>query len=226
MSVEAGQPQVECGPPRSTSDISGLRWCTEYLVATALPKLATGFARISEDEAMEKILDRGITHLLAIEGRLVLDVRIPVACSGLELLGWAALQRNGWIATDALSKLPASAVLRLVLHWAGIPDAIPNHLKALQSRSSRVGQPDWAGPEVLFNIRNALVHPPKRLDNPEWPDPTELVEAWQLATWYLELLVLRILGYDGQYRSSLYLDRWINDLEHVPWAAAESLTSG
>jgi hypothetical protein len=46
-----------------------------------------------------------------------------------------------------------------------------------------------------------------------------LVEAWQLATWYLELAVVRLLGYDGEYVSRLRLEGWIGDTEPVPWSA-------
>jgi hypothetical protein len=129
------------------------------------------------------------------------------ACSGLELLGWAVLQRHQWLTRDGLGRLPASGRVRLLLQWAGIPVELPTHLGALAGRRGRLSQPDVAGPELIFDVRNNLVHPPKRIDEPEWPDHNELLEAWQLATWYLELAVVRLLGYQGEYVSRLRLGR-------------------
>jgi hypothetical protein len=40
--------------------------------------------------------------------------------------------------------------------------------------------------------------------------------AWQLATWYLELAVLRLLSYQGDYVSRLRLGGWDFDTETVP----------
>lgn len=55
---------------------------------------------------------------------------------------------------------------------------------------------------------------------PEWPDRDELLEAWQLAAWYLELAVVRLLGYEGEYVSRLRLEGWIGDTEIVPWSVS------
>ena len=79
----------------------------------------------------------------------------------------------------------------------------------------------WEGPEILFNVRNDMVHPPKQLVEPEWPEGDLLFEAWQLGTWYLELALLRIMGYDGQYWSRVRLNRSGADGEPVPWSAGD-----
>lgn len=82
-----------------------------------------------------------------------------------------------------------------------------------------LGQPDWTAPEVVFNVRNALVHPPKRLDEPEWPSEDELFEAWQLATWCLELAIVGLLGYEGTYMSRLRLNQpGVGHDASVPWS--------
>lgn len=155
--------------------------------------------------------------LLTADGSEVLDVRIPIACSGLELLSWAVLQRQEWLTAEALDRATAATSLRLLLKWAEIPIEIPDHFEALNARRTGVGQADWAGPEALFNVRNRLVHPPKRIDDPEWPSSNELVESWQLATWYLELALLRLLEYRGDYQCRLRLGRWPGENEPVPW---------
>jgi hypothetical protein len=214
MNVENKVVWAELGQSRRHHRPHGVRWwCNDRLVSDALPVLSQGFGQFADDPGFESVVRRAIAFLLSAAGSdEVLDVRIPVACAGLELLGWAILQRKGWLGVDALNELSAGAVCRLVLQWAGVPVAIPNEFGALAARKGRIGQRDWAGPEVLFNVRNKLVHPPKRLDEPEWPAPDELDQSWQLATWYLALVVLRVLGYDGRYQSP-----WYEDAQPVPW---------
>jgi hypothetical protein len=55
----------------------------------------------------------------------------------------------------------------LLLQWAGIPVELPTQFEALAARRGRLSQPDIAGPELIFDVRNNLVHPPKRIEEPE-----------------------------------------------------------
>ena len=180
-------------------------------VATAFPAIVKGFAELSKDEGLEAVVDRAINHLLAADGSEALDMRVPIACAGLEMIGWAVLQRDGWVKSE-LDKMKASRITRLLLGWAHIQTTVPGSLTAVESRRKDLDQTEDA-PEVLHWVRNRLVHPPKKLDSPEWPSPRELRESWQLANWYLELAVLRVLGYEGKYWSRLRLGRYGTDLE-------------
>jgi hypothetical protein len=211
---------ADWGAPRYQPERSAWRWCPQHLVNQALPALAAGWSSLADDPALQRVADRAGRHLLAANGPGVLDVRIPVTCSGLELLAWAVLQRRQWLTKDGLGRLPAAGRVRLLLQWACIPVELPTQLGALAARRGRLGQPDMAGPELIFDVRNSLVHPPKQIEEPEWPDPTELFEAWQLATWYLELAVVRLLGYQGEYRSRLRLEGWTYDTKPVPWSTS------
>jgi hypothetical protein len=206
-------------PPRINSQRAPIRWCPELLIGEALPMLGSGFSAFHSDEAMVEIVDRAIGYSLAANENVLLDVKIPIACSGLELLAWAVLQRKGVMRSgDERRKLGPDGMVRLLLDWAGIPMAVPATMKELEYRREQHCEKVSGGPEVLFNVRNGLVHPPKRLDDPEWPNPEELFHAWQLSTWYLELGLLKTLDYDGDYWSRLRLGRSAHDLEPVPWA--------
>lgn len=213
---------AEFGPPRFRRKRPGASWCPRDMTAEVLPDLADGYSAVCADPAFARVLERAIAHLHFAFASEVLDVRVPIACSGLELLGWSVLQREGWltpeIADGRNTRLPAGARARLLLQWAGIPPDIPDELPALAARAAAVGQAGWAGPEVLFKIRNDLLHPPRHVTDPEWPDSDQLLAAWQLGTWYLELVVLRCLGYTGEYRSRLRLGGWENHVEPVPWS--------
>jgi hypothetical protein len=178
---------ADWGAPGFRPEQSAWRWCPKHSVSHALPVLAIGLTSLANDPALQQVVDRASRHLLAANGPEVLEVRIPVACTGLELLGWAVLQRHQWLTRDGLGKLPAGGLVRLLLQWAGIPVELPTPFLELEARRVRLGQADAAGPELIFPVRNSLVHPPKRIEDPERPHRDELLEAWQLATWYLEL---------------------------------------
>lgn len=206
--------------PRYRPGKAGIRWCPAGNAALVLQALVDGFSTLRSDDAVIAAVNRSMSMLLSADGSEVLDVRIPIGCNGLELLSWAVLQRQGWLTAEALDKATSATSLRLLLQWAGIPIEIPDHFEALNARRARVGRSDWAGPETLFSVRNRLVHPPKRIDNPEWPSSPELIEAWQLTTWYLELALLRLLDYSGDYWCRLRLGRSVHATEPVPWTAS------
>ncbi|MEU4821369.1 hypothetical protein AB0H37_05800 [Actinomadura sp. NPDC023710] len=197
------------------------RWCPDHLVNDALPELAQGFSKLATDTTMEKVVDRAINLYLAANGTQPLDVRIPVAASGLELLAWAVLLAQRWLTTDGMSRLSVAAYRqRLLLRWGDIPIDVPDTFAALEGRRASLrSQPDPAGPEVIAAIRNGLVHPPKQLTDLEWPTVDEMAQAWRLGMNYLELVIMRLLGYEGHYLPRLQIvDRWVTDTAVVPWA--------
>ena len=130
----------------------------------------------------------------------------------------ARLGRRGSVVSDA-----RGAVARLLIRSCGIPAELPSEFNHLQRRRAAFGKPDWAGPEVIFEIRNKLVHPPSKLDKPEWPESACLLEAWQLSTWYLELILLHTLGYRSDNSSRLRLARDVWDVVLVPWTSATAV---
>jgi hypothetical protein len=184
-----------------------------------LPALAEGFTGLAEDPAMEKIVDRAVNHLLVTCGAELIDARIPVLTAGLELLARGQLRRNGW-SKRKLKGLTLAESTRHLLEWAGIPTGIPESLDVFPANPEAPGPAD--GPPAISGVRHRLVHPPARIDDPEWPDDPQLRAAWRLGTWYLELALLRILGYDGGYQTRLELDRYVGHLEPVPWVATRS----
>ena len=217
---------VEWGAPRLRPGESSGWWCPPIMAPAALRDLAEGSGHVAADPALERVAHRAIDHLLTADSNEVLDVRIPVACSGLELLSWAVLRRQGWLGPDSFQQLPASARVRLLLQWAEVPTSLPDHFAALIARRDRLQQAEWEAPEVLFNVRNGLIHPPRRLTDPEWPSLDEMVESWQFATWALQLVLLRLFGYADNYWSRLRLGRSSLDVEPVPWMADDATASG
>lgn len=115
--------------------------------------------------------------MLAARGmmdREVLEVRIPVACAGLDL-GWAILQCKGSLEVDALDKLSAGAICRLVLQSAGVPVAIPNEFGALAARKGRIGQRDWAVPRCCSTFATSSSIPRSDLTCPSGQNLTSWI---------------------------------------------------
>ena len=72
----------------------------------------------------------------------------------------------------------------------------------------------WSdGPKALSVIRSRLVHPGKS-------EPLPYYDAWKLAAWYLELVLLRVVGFSGEYSNRTSASRRVGQVEPVPWATS------
>jgi hypothetical protein len=89
-------------------------------------------------------------------------------------------------------------------------------MTALAQRRRNLGQPMEAV-ELCIDVRNKVFHPPDKIGSVEWPSGEELIEAWQLATWYLELGILRLLEYRGNYTSRQQPLGWSGQTVPVRW---------
>ena len=101
-----------------------------------------------------------------------------------------------------------------VLSSLGVPTAIPEECTEL---SRAQGDNGWHnGPHALTSIRNELVHPEERLTG---ISEGVRFEAWNLGQWYIELVLLSLLGHTGQYVNRLKRGKEYSSLrEPVPWA--------
>ena len=139
------------------------------------------------------------------------------ACTALETLGWAILVvTERWLTGGRQSdggmsgydSLTAADQMRLLLRWAGLPTETPVALSRLRQKAV---SSNWDCPQVVTWVRNRVVHPDRR---------DQLVdgiadEAWLMAMWYTELVMLKLLGYDGYYRDRLD----DGEIKRVPWVA-------
>jgi hypothetical protein len=146
-------------PPRVDLDHTPLRWCYEGDVAIALPQLAAGRTQLESDPVLAKCLDRAIALHLAANGQEVLDVRLPVACSGLELLAWSVLQQHGWLSPRAIKSLDAWKRAQLLLKWAGIPTDHIQSVPALAQRKKNLSQAMMQAVELAStSVKRSSIH--------------------------------------------------------------------
>ncbi|WP_370327205.1 hypothetical protein [Euzebya sp.] len=209
---------IVLAPPRFRPGSAGIRWTSAPEAADALVALAEGMTTLAQDDAADQIVRRAVALLTPAHGTEVVEVRVLTACAALELLSWAVLQWEGWFTElGELNDLSAAARLRLLLQWAGIDPVLNASLHDLR---------DWAtdgagGPEAIVQVRNRILHPAQKakwLRDPQWPPGAVVVDAWHLAVEYAELVLLRLLGFNGKYGTRLGPRRAERDLKPVPWA--------
>lgn len=115
---------------------------------------------------------------------------------------------------------PAHKKLRTLLTDAGVDlrvraDPLPAAAAfATGQQVSEVRSAD--GADVVTRVRNRLVHP-KETQEPVYGVNGLVTETWLLTRHYLALLVLRSIGYRGSYQDLSRTNRWVSEIEPVPW---------
>lgn len=158
-------------------------------------------------------------YVLALQNASTADSSIVLAFTGLDLVAWFWLvELESKFAAAAFDKTGAAERLRRLLERIGVEPAIPTDLPNLMSHAVAEG---WAdGPAALAVLRNSAVHPKRRARVFDAPDEA-LWEASTLATWYLELGLLALLGHEGTYINRV-TRRTNYGLEYVPWAVPDT----
>jgi hypothetical protein len=152
---------------------------------------------------------RGNTLAAGTDGSIVLIQ------SALERLSWEFhVNIKESISPYGFERLPAADCIKLILSHAGIPLEIPTELKTMKSIAK---EKNLDGPSSFTTIRNRIVHPGKKKGGIN-PSKAPLFECWNLGLWYLELLLLFIFEYKGSYANRLKLDRWVGQVEELPWS--------
>jgi len=141
-----------------------------------------------------------------VEGSIIL------AQTALELIyNWLLVKQKKMIQGKDADSISASNKIRLLLSQLNIDQAIPADLSALSAIENARD-----GPEIFVTIRNALVHGQERIRKISL---TAKYQALQLALWYIELSLLYILGYTGNYHNRTLKDKWKDTGQPLPWAS-------
>ena len=96
----------------------------------------------------------------------------------------------------------------------GIDSQIPAHCSELIAIAKHYNFTH--GPHTLVEIRNSIVHSNANLGQ---PSIDAYHEAKQLGLWYIELLLLKMFKYTGEYASRLTDVQRAGATEPVPWAS-------
>lgn len=177
-----------------------------------LEKPFQGFMRCWSNALWQKVMaDAVYWYLLANVSERGVDTGIVLTQIALEKLSWNYLVNDKQaISETGFKDLKASDCFRLLCSHLGIPKEIPSQCKNLLNMRN---DPLWDSLWAITDVRNSVVHPKKKgpLAKPEVS-----YEAWNLGMWYLEIVLLKLLGYDGKYANRLKDGRGIGDIEELP----------
>ena len=121
--------------------------------------------------------------------------------TALELLFWQIIGEPVLLG-EVDQKLRFSDTLRLLLNACDISSAIPPTLSHLVTEAQKNNNRWVDGPHALNVVRNTFVHASKlskALDANFWA----VEEVRQLALWYIEIILLRKMGYTGHVNSRI-----------------------
>jgi hypothetical protein len=159
------------------------------------------------------LIRHSINYLIEAGRPRSLERAIVLAQVLLESVSYAWLVQETRRQTPAqFRRSTAAQTIREMLSVMGIPTELPGNLGALTAAPAVGGHID--GPRAFTWTRNRLVH--FEVDRPGI-DPNVLLDAWRLGSWYCELTILRMLEFNGRYRSRLSDQRWSGNVENVPW---------
>jgi hypothetical protein len=154
-------------------------------------------------------------YVEASTGGGTVETGIILAQAALELLSSAILveERNSFTPSQ-FDRLPAADKIRELINVLHVPPAIPGELAALTAEAVRLSRTD--GPHTFTAIRNALIHA-HRIDEVLAAEPRARYEAKMLGLWYVELAILWLIGFRGQYNSRFVDPRSGSTGRVVPW---------
>ncbi len=146
-----------------------------------------------------------------------LETSLVLAQAALELIAWVHVvvdERSQTGPEFNTIKWGAAGRIREVLAWLELDPTVPVGLSSLASEALRLG---WAdGPHAIDYLRNALAHPDKR-SRIEDTDVAARIDLQELALWYVELALLKVVGFRGEYSSRLD-SHTSGVVVPVPWA--------
>lgn len=155
----------------------------------------------------------------ALEGVLVL------AQTALELLTWAYFEEGGNPEVlEAVDEEAAFQSFERLLDALAIPTQVPASPPELRELAAMM-RDEWdapigSGPELITRVRNWVVHPHRRHRTQLRPLSSQARYAVrELALWYIELVLFRLLSYDGHYLNRLGQPQArMGSDELVPWS--------
>ncbi len=177
-----------------------------------LAELLPGFLRRCEDgrwwNPLRKVL---VWYYQCNAAPGPIDTALVLQQAALELTAWTMFVEEGRCSERGFDAMPASDRIRLMLTEAGVPLAVPAQCRELLTHSRKRNWSD--GPHAITEMRNSVVHPKKREPIPF----AATVDAWRLGMWYLEMVLLWLFDFRGDYQSRLEVVRHHGQVERVPW---------
>ena len=195
-----------------------LSWFDEFEKGT-LPNIFPEFLRKWNIAEWQLILRSSIYwYLLSNTQGGKTDGSVVLIQTGLENFSWSfymTIKKN--ISKTSFKKLGAAGQIEKLLIDANIPTTVPDELSYLKNVAIKQ---NWNGPTTFTGIRNAIVHPDNS-NRDTLSSSRPITEGWLLGNWYIELILLYHLSYNGKYANRMILSRFSGVTKEVPWTISE-----
>ncbi|WP_276956385.1 hypothetical protein [Allomeiothermus silvanus] len=184
------------------------RTATIEAFSELLPLVADKMRREKDGQDLQALVD-WYAFLLKNTGEPYFA--LPIVTSALDLIFWDIFVGGGIIKDEnSIDKLNVADRIRLILDKLKVSSDIPPACEELKKAAE---SKNWADlPHALTELRNSLVHPKKR-ERLYQVTPRAVWDVVRVGIQYLELGILRMLGYKGSY-----WDRISDKEAAVPWA--------
>jgi len=206
--------------PAIVSPWKGVRsWLPEHNIGDVTKAFCHFNYLCNNQDWYDSILAAIHWYIFANENLTRLEGSIALAQIAMERLSWMKMVIDQCaISQDGFNRLCASDNFNILFNHLGIPRGIPSELHKLCAycKSSHISSLS----ECITQFRNDIVHPPKK--NKTSPDKDTLYEAYNASIWALELVILALIQYRGQYVSRVNPKIiWTGQSELVPWVVTQ-----
>lgn len=185
----------------------------------SLSSLFPGFADLWNDEVWgESLRNTVFWYVTAMSSGMSIENSIVLCHIAFETLGWTYfVEHKKSLSSQRFDKLQGADKLRLLLSQLDIPVAFPSRFSALSGYATAENHKDAA--TTLSRLRNAYVHPsPKNRAKLSQVGIQVQYEAMTMCLHFLELIVLRLCQYNGDYASRITDAKWRGgEVRTVPW---------
>jgi hypothetical protein len=203
----------------NAQDKSVLCWASEIDVAFQINLLWENFNSIWSTDESRDVLKTAIHWFVEANSNSGLaEGALIISQTALELLfNWMIVEDKGIIKGSGAYGLDASNKVRLLLSTMNISTDIPREMNVLTKYTK--GRATKDGPEILVELRNWLVHDKQKSRNEfKKIDPFIYIDASRLSIWYVELALLKMLGFNGKYVNRCKLSSESGGIEFIPWS--------
>lgn len=214
---ESGRPKyVEWGSTLFDPIAEFKSWYPES-TPECLAGLFDRFIQLIQEPLWRRVLPEMIRLYVSSNGMWKdFAVGCTTACAAIESLSWTILvQDEEAVTSEEYDSLEAAARCARLLEWAGVHAEVPSEMKAL---SALALEKSMDAQSAIFWIRNRIVHSDKKSELSSGP----VREAWKVSLWYVELVLLKLLGFSSAIKSRIRSSAGITDLDRVPWVSQEA----
>ncbi|WP_158846234.1 hypothetical protein [Saccharothrix deserti] len=201
--------------------ISVHTWSDSTEFPAQLSEVTRRVVEFCKDAHQAEVLQYAVAYYVSINVNTSAELTTAIPISALQMLAYDLFveQRRTYTRSKWENLPRTEEEIRLLLDDCGIDLNIPDHMPYLKTVSDVLGPtPEGHSRDALrciVDMRNLVIHPKR--DKPIKWQFEQWVEASIIACHYLELAILRVIGFAGKARSPLRPSVAAGAVYPVPW---------